>query len=626
MTGAGPTDGAESRAGQRSRPRLRDIDWRHFGPVLGIAAAFVVVSAIVIPRMHADGNVNQAAYNLVSGSALPGLKTKGPIQREPYGFLVPSPATATARFRISTSAPPLGTRTLLIVTAGGDPGSSTRLSLIDGAGSRHPLGAPVHWHERRVDVTRLVEGGGITQLQFVSRNTTNAFQLMALQVRVANYRVTAIPRASRWEVALWVGLAVLLAVAVLGRLRRDALAAVAAALTAFLVWPDIESAVFRQVPSDLWLHANHASWIDLNHGLLSGTFGLRSNLAVQLFHALTPLTGIGNVGARTASMLVGVLAVVAIYALGRRVAGPVGAVAAVTCALLTDAFTTSLSNGNSTGTLVLAACVFLLVVHRTLQRPDRTAMLLLGVTGALAILAEPTWWPGVVAVIVFLAVRYSPKGAVRAGLVTALLALVLVSLPSRVSVARQAGGDAYADVVGRATVARNGEFLGRGHGAPPDRNALIANPEAGPKVGLFEYLFGEHSLSVVAGGVLNGAYDGLSAVAHRDKTPIPSFVAFVFELCGVVFVLLVPGLRLLVLVPALLALVPWFFADRGAVDSFPAQAAFWPAMLVGAASLAYAVRSMVRERLPGRELTSELLRRAPISPRRSSRPVEPAKP
>ena len=49
------------------------------------AAAFVVVSAIVIPRMHADGNVNQAAYNLVSGSALPGLKTKGPIQREPYG-------------------------------------------------------------------------------------------------------------------------------------------------------------------------------------------------------------------------------------------------------------------------------------------------------------------------------------------------------------------------------------------------------------------------------------------------------------------------------------------------------------------------------------------------------------
>jgi hypothetical protein len=621
----GPRDPAAS-VRERLRQRLKDVDRRHAALVLAILAAFVALSAVVVPRMQADGDVQLTSYDFVAGQAIPGLRTKGPILREPYGFIVPSPATARASIPISTSAPPEGTRTLLLVTAGGNPGSSTTLSLIDAAGVSHRLGSPLRWHERHVDVTQLLAGGGIERLQFVARNRTPEFQQMVLQVRVASYSPSAVPSASRWEIGLWVALALAAALALVGRLRRDAVLPVLAGLTAFLVWPSVEAGVFQQVPSDLWPSAVHAGWIDLDTGLLSGTFGLRSSLAVQLFHALTPLTGTGSVGARTASMLVGVLAIVAIYALGRRVAGPLGAVTAVTCALLTDAFRMSLSAGNSTGALVLAACVFLIAVHRVLLRPDRTAMLLLGAAGAVAILAEPTWWPGVVAAVVILALRYSPRGAARAGLVAALLTLVLVSLPSRVSVARQSDGDVNADVIGRTTVARNVEFLGRGHGAPPDRNALLADPSGGPKVGLFDYVFGEHSLSVVGGSVLSGAYDGISSTADRTETPFLSLVAFIAELLGVALLLLVPGLRMLAIVPALLALAQWFFLGRGAGDQFPAHAAFWPAMLAGAAALAYAVREIARERLASRGVGAGVRSRAWALGRRGARRAEPAKP
>src|SRR3989442_432195 len=81
-----------------------------------------------------------------------------------------------------------------------------------------------------------------------------------------------------------------------------------------------------------------------------------------------PITGTGAAGARVASMLVGVLAIVAIYALGRRVAGLVGAGAAVTLALICDPFRDSLSSGNSVAVLVLASCIFLLAMHRVLVK------------------------------------------------------------------------------------------------------------------------------------------------------------------------------------------------------------------------------------------------------------------
>jgi hypothetical protein len=372
---------------------------------------------------------------------------------------------------------------------------------------------------------------------------------------------------------------------------------VAAGLTAFLVWPAVLVGAYEAPVADLWASVDDASWIGLDDGLISGSFGLRSSLAVQLFHVFSPITGLGPTGARTASMLVGVLAIVAIYVLGHRVAGVVGAVTAVTAALLTEPFRTSLSTGSSTGTLVLAACIFLIAVHNVLLRPDRMGMVLLGIAGAMAILAEPLWWIGVVAAIVLLSLRNFPRGAVVRALVAALAALAVVSLPNRVSVARQADGDLNADVVARATIARNVEFVGRGHGAPPDQEALSANPTAGKPIGLFGYLFGEHTPTKVAGGALNGAYDGLEAAAERTETTPLGVVAFIAELVGVLFLLLVPGLRLLVLVPAMLAVVPWFLAGHDVIGPFIGLTAFWPAMLVGAAAVGFAVHGALRDRV-----------------------------
>jgi hypothetical protein len=122
---------------------------------------------------------------------------------------------------------------------------------------------------------------------------------------------------------------------------------------------------------------------------------------------------------------------------------------------------------------------------------------------------------------------------------------------------------------------------------------------------LAQYVLGDHSPSVVAGSVLSGAYDGLSAAAGRPDAGLVSLIAFVVELVGLVFVLLLPRLRLLIVVAALLALVPWFFAGRGAMAPFMAQSGFWPALLVGAASVSFAAAEAGRQRRqPAPELPS----------------------
>jgi hypothetical protein len=406
-----------------------------------------------------------------------------------------------------------------------------------------------------------------------------------------------VPDAGRFEVALWVALATLLGLALLGRVRRYAPAVAFAGLTAYLVWPAVVETALEPTRSPIWDPAVRAHWLDLDHGLLSGTFGALPHLAVQLFHAVTPIAGKGTAGAATASMLIGVAAIIAIYVLGRRVAGTAGGIAAATVALMADPFRLSLSEGSAVGTLVLAACLFLIAVHRVLRGADRMAMVLLGLAGALAILAQPLWWPGVLASIVLLALRLAPPGARRASLGTALLVLALVSLPSRVSVAHQYDGDLAADVVLQATQARNAEFVGRGHGAPENAEALANDPSGGPKVGLGDYVVGDHSASVVVGGTLSGAYDSVTAAARRPESGLAGLLAFLVGLVGVVFLALAPRLRLLVVVPALVALVPWFFVSRDVAEPFAAVAAFWPALLVGAASVAYALHEALKRRV-----------------------------
>jgi hypothetical protein len=592
-----------------------------WAPAASVVVALAIASAIVIPRMQADGNAHITSYELDAGQPAPGLHVQGSMERNVYGFVVGGFGAGATAFDVTVEPRP-GERTVLVVSGGGGPGVSSELSLIDQSGIRHVLGRPVRWRAHAVDISTLTRGGQV-RLEFAATNERAAPALIADRVQVVSYPPDAIPRASRWEVAAWVALCVLLALVALRRLRRDGVLVAAAGLLAFVVWPAVKAGALEPLSSNLWDSAVGASWFGLDKGLVSGTFGDQSALAVQLFHALTPVTGTGAGGARIASMIVGVLALVAIYALGRRVAGPVGAATAVTCALLADTFRLGLSSADSTGALVIAACLFLLAVHGVLRHAGRGSMIALGAAGAIAILAQPLWWPGVLAAIVLLALRYAPSGGRRAALGAALLVLVLVSLPSRISVAHQADGDLNADVIELATVARNIEFVGRGKGAPPDSAALSANPSSGPQVGLGDYVLGDHSLTVVAGGALSGGYDGLSAAAQRPETKIVGLLAFIIELAGVVYLLLLPRLRLLVAIPALLALVPWFFTSRGAAPPFAAGTAFWPALLLGAATVGYAVREATRERIAMPPFVDALRNRVSAAGRRAGRPAEP---
>jgi hypothetical protein len=193
-------------------------------------------------------------------------------------------------------------------------------------------------------------------------------------------------------------------------------------------------------------------------------------------------------------------------------------------------------------------------------------------------------------------------------------------------VAHQSSGDGSADVTLRATQARNLEFIGAGHGAPPTRAAYEVDPFSGKRVGLGAYVFGEHSLFGVLRGAIGGIHDGLTAQADRPEARLAGLLSFSLQIVGVVFLLAVPRLRLLVLVPAVVALVPWFLADRSGVSQFPAQTAFWPGMLAGVAALAYAGWQVARRRVPVDRWFAEVREHAPLLGRRAVRAQEPARP
>jgi hypothetical protein len=292
---------------------------------------------------------------------------------------------------------------------------------------------------------------------------------------------------------------------------------------------------------------------------------------------------------------------------------------AATCALVTDAFRLSMAAGDAATTVVLAAALLLLAVYVVIVRGDRLAMAALGGAGALAILAEPLWWPVVVVAVGAIALRHAPHGNRRAALAIALLTLVAVSLPSRISAAHQASGDLAGDVSERATIARNAEFVGRGHGAPDTNQELAADPAGGPAVGLGEYLVGEHSISSLTDGVVDGASDGVAAVAAREQSTLVGLLLFVVQLAGFFYLLILPRLRVLAALAVGLAIVPWFFASVGVLAPFTATAGAWPALLLGAAVVTYALEPALRRRIQGAAPVTSL-RRARI-PRLRARGV-----
>jgi hypothetical protein len=583
------------------RPTKRE--WlRAHAPLVLLGVAVLLAYALVVPRMGSEGVVRGGTLELDRGQPVPELKRSASTARNIYGFVVAPFDKAKVSFALPKTFPVEGDKTTLTITAGGGPGVSTRVTLIDASGARHLLGRPERWLGHTVDASSLVGSDG-SRLEITATNSQNEPRLVADRLVVLSYPPAAIPKASRWEVTALIVLALLFVLVLLNRARRDAPLIAAAGILTFIVWPKIVAAAFVPLSDPgLWDAATGAKWLDIDQGLLSGTFGGLSHLAVQLLHAMSFVTGTGATGARVASMVVGLAALAAIYYLGLRVAGRVGAVAASVCALFADSFRASLVDGTSTTTLVLAACLFLVAAHRVLQRGDRGSLVVLGAAGAIAILAEPLWWPGVVATIVLLAVRHAPHaGGRRAALIAGLVALVVISLPARISVAHQQN-DLNGDVVERLTGARNAEFVGRGHGAPPTAAALEANPRGGPQVGMLDYLFGDHGLDGTVEGTVGGAFDSVSAIGERPQTEVFGLLAFLLEIAGVLVLILVPRLRMLVLAAALLSLVPWFLADHGLSGAFASGAAIFPALLLGGATIAHMAYKAARERYAGTEL------------------------
>src|SRR3954453_17715151 len=212
--------------------------------------------------MDVDGDVRSTDYGLAASQPTPGAQESGDVSRNIYGFFVDSFGSGSGSFTPLIPRAKSGDKRVLAITAGGGPDAPTRVSLVDRAGRRHVLGTAVNWQQKRVDVSKIIGRGGRATIEFTATNSGSAARLVGDRVMVLSYPESALPEAGRWEVAAWVGLIVLLVLALLRRVRRDFLAAAAAAVTAFAVWPQVVDASSQTLSSGLWDSARDAKWFD----------------------------------------------------------------------------------------------------------------------------------------------------------------------------------------------------------------------------------------------------------------------------------------------------------------------------------------------------------------------------
>jgi hypothetical protein len=404
--------------------------------------------------------------------------------------------------------------------------------------------------------------------------------------------------ADAWLVALWVTILVAALLAALRLLARHWMLAAGSGIAAFLLWQRVLDEAFVTLgPAAARLHAALASAQvgSFSDGPFTGSFGELSTLAVSLSEIFSGFLGSGAAAGRSASMLTALGALLAIYALGNRAAGRVGACVALAVAVIADPFRIAAADGSDAAALILAATVFLLALHACLAEANRFAVALLGAAAGLAVLANPIWFGGVVVGIVAVVVLYGiPRERFKA-LAVGLAVLAALTVCNRISAAQHHDGDVLGDVTRTATLVRNIEFTGKGRGAPPP-GLFAEDPFAGRPVGLTEYLFDDHSLNVLVGGTLIGAGDGLDAAASWDDSKLLGLVAWVLTVLGTLYLLIVPRLRVLLIVGFTLAVPGLFFASRHAVDPFTALAPVWPAAIAAAGVAVFVARRLWDER------------------------------
>jgi hypothetical protein len=267
--------------------------------------------------------------------------------------------------------------------------------------------------------------------------------------------------------------------------------------------------------------------------------------------------------------------------------------------------------------LVLAGALFCYALHACLAQATSPALVMLGASAALLGLAEPTWLPGAVVVVVVVALVCGrpQRWRVAAG---GLLAVVVCLLPHLASTASQNDGRMLANMDTRAVAARNIEFYDDGHGAPT-ADAMSRDPLSGRPVGLGGYLFSDHSVSRFLGGAISGAQKSATAFNATDRAGPLGILAFLIAAAGTLFVLFLPRLRLLVLLPPLVAAPTLFIAAQTPFDAGAAGAVLWPAMLVSAVILLSAAARLARPLVEPQLSRFERLRarrRLPRPPRR----------
>jgi hypothetical protein len=610
------TDGS---AGDLEAGRLRSLHrWlarRTRGQLLaaGLVVAAVVAAIAVAPGARAPGTFTEAPALELGAAASPALaSTGGGVSEDADGYRVAPGrrATVTVPLRLPQT---LEGRTLLRIWAYGPASVTTTIDVISPDGQR-TLGRPGNWVGETFDVTDEARRG-LVRLRATSENASTQSALFLDRIAPISAPDSAIVTASAWPVAVLVLLAAAAALAVAGRLRRHWPLPLLLGATAALLWPPIAEKSLEPLAADVlptWNAATAASWSGFHDGLVSGSWTSLSSLAVQVFHAFTPLVGPAPVSARSASLLAALLALAAIYAFGYRAAGRTGALVATGVAAACAPFRDAVIAGSPLPVLVLAAALFGYALHAALARATPLAITLLGGGAALLALAEPTWLPGAFAVVAIVALVCGEPGARCRVLRIGVLTTAVLLTPHLASTASQHDGSLLANMSARAIAARNVEFLGAGHGSATPLQ-LAQDPLSGRPVTLPGYVLGDHSVSQVIGSVLAGGQESLAAFGTFGLLGV---VATILWALGALYALVLPRLRLLVLLPPLVVAPTLFIAGRTGAEPLTAGAALWPALLVAGGILAYALAHLARPIVEPRAVKLRHVRSRVVRPRR----------
>ncbi len=569
------------------------------GALVLLALATVL---LVGPGIHASGTFREVApMDLGTGAPNAGVRTRGPVREDIDGYLVEPGGEAVAWVPLSLPDPGSG-RTLLRVWAYGPQGVRTTAVLRAADGSERTLGRASNWVGKVFDVTEEARLGAVV---LRVRGESSSRQPVLFLDRIAPIAAsgTLEPSASSWSVGLLVLLVAAMLLELAGRLRRHWPLALVLAIAGAVLWGVVTRDGIDPVPgAGTWAAATAATWLGFDDGLLSGSWTSLSSLAVQVFHALTPLVGTAPASARTATLLATLAALAAVYALAFRAAGTPAALVATLLGVAALDLSGAVSSGSIVPVLVLAAALFGYAVHACLARATPGAIAALGAAAVVLSLADPAWLPGAVIAVLIVALACAPRGARLRVAGAGMLAVVVFALPHLTSTAGQHDGNPFADLQARATAARNIEFLGKGHGAPSPQQ-YAADPLGGRPVTLGGYLFADHSPTQLLGGTLAGGRDSIAAFGEAGRPAILGVLVLLLLPAGVAYVLLLKRLRLLVASAALVAAPTVFIASRTGADPVAAGAVLLPAMLACAAILVHAAgrlaQPVLAARLPG---------------------------